>query len=328
MKSNNHVERTAKRNSSVPSLRAATRMNVAQNRLTQVFKFLKELNELRNPVPQEISAYAEVLRLDTWPAHPFVDVRRGDRTEEDNDAASEAEMEPIIRIRRANLTACPKPPEVLDGWLKPGWQSVEAQVEVLASRNFPEKEKGTNTVAFEDDEERVATLNEWNITRTKWAAAERPTITARKLFERIHALWTTMQREGDRVELVLGDGMLGILDPLIRHPVLLQRVNLEFDPSGPEFRFHTGTEKVELHRALLRLVPSIEGRMIAQFDKELEAEPVEPLGSESTDGFLRRFVQGLFTDGEFLDGTARGATSSRPSIWREPVIFLRPRSAG
>src|SRR5262249_42236569 len=145
-----------------------THMNVAQNRLTQVFKFLKELNELRNPVPREISAYTEVLRLDTWPAHPFVDVRRGDRTEEDNDAASEAEMEPLIRIRRANLTACPKPPELLDGWLKPGWQSVEVQVEVLASRNFPDKKKDTHTVAFEDDPERVAAFNEWTMARTKW----------------------------------------------------------------------------------------------------------------------------------------------------------------
>lgn len=304
-------------------------MNVAQNRLTQVFKFLKELNELRNPAPREMSAYAEVLRLDAWPVHPFIEVRRGDRTEEDNDAVSEAEMEPLIRIRRTNPTACPTPPDLLDGWLKPGWQSVEAQVEVLASRNFPDKKKGTNTVAFEDDAERVAALNKWTMTRTKWAAAEQPAIAARKLFERIHGLWTTMQREGDSMELVLGDGMLGVADHLIRHPVLLQRVNLEFDPSGPEFRLHTGTEKVELHRALLRLVPSIEGLMIAQFDKELEAEPVEPLGGESTDGFLRRLIQGFFTtDGEFLDGKARGAALSRPSIWREPVIFLRPRSAG
>jgi aldo/keto reductase family protein/AAA domain-containing protein len=202
------------------------------------------------------------------------------------------------------------------------------KVEVLASRNFPDKKQDTNTVAFEDDAERVAALNEWAMVRTKWAVAEQPTIVAGKIFERIHTLWTTMQREGDRVELVLGDGRLGVLDPLIRHPALLQRVNLEFDPSGPEFRFHPGTEKVELHRALLRLVPSLEGRMIAQFDKELEAEPVEPLGGESTDGFLRRPVPGLFTDGEFLDGKARGAASSRPSMWREPVIFLRPRSAG
>jgi len=275
-----------------------------------------------------MSTYAEVLRLDAWPAHPFIEVRRGDRTEEDNDAASEAEMEPLIRVRRANLTACPKPPELLDGWLKPGWQSVEAQPELLASRNFPDKEKGTNTVAFEDDAERVAALSVWTVARTKWATAKRPAIAGRQLFERIHALWTMMQREGDRVELVLGDGMLGVPDQLILHPVLLQRVNLEFDPSGPEFRFHTGTENVELHRALLRLVPGIEGPMITDFDQELEAEPVDPLGGDATNGFLWRLVQGLFTDGEFLDGKARGAASSRPSMWREPVIFLRPRSAG
>ncbi len=65
----------------------------------------------------------------------------------------------------------------------------------------------------------------------------------------------------------------------------------EFDPVLPEFRFNTGTEKAELHRALLRLLPSIEGRLIAHFDKELEEQPVEPLGGESTESFYRRLVQ-------------------------------------
>jgi very-short-patch-repair endonuclease len=302
--------------------------NVGQKRLTQVFKFLKELNELRNPVPRDMSTYATVLRIDTWPVHPFVEVRRGDRAEEDDNADGEEKLEPIIRIRRARLTSCPTPPEVLDDWLKPGWQMVEAEVEVVASRNFPDGEHGSITVEFTEAEERVTALNAWKAARTNWVIAERPAVAARQLFERIHALWTTMQREGDRIELVVADGMLGMSDQLIHHPVLLQRVSLEFDPSGPEFCFNTGTEKVELHRALLRLVPSIDGRMIGSFDQELEAEPVEPLGGVSTSGFLRRLVQGLFTDGEFLERQERGQVLRRPSMWREPVIFLRPRSAG
>jgi hypothetical protein len=301
--------------------------NSAKERLVQTFKFLKELNELRNPVPRDLSE-SEVLRLDAWPAHPCVQVRRGDREEDDADAAAEAEMEPLIRIQRARLTPCPKPPETLDGWLKPGWQSVDEEAEVLESRNFQDNETQTVTVAFVDDRERVAALNVWTAARTKWVVAERPAIAARKLFERIHALWTTMQREGDRVELVLADGMLDVAEHFIRHPVLMQRVNLEFDPAVPEFRFNTGTEKVELHRALLRLVPSIEGQMIAHFDKELEEQPVEPLGGEGTEGFFRRLVQGLFNDGEFLEGKMHGAATNRPSIWREPVIVSRPRTAG
>ena len=55
-----------------------TANDLAQSRLTKVFKYLKELNELRNPVLRDMSAYPEVLRLDAWPAHPCIDVRRED----------------------------------------------------------------------------------------------------------------------------------------------------------------------------------------------------------------------------------------------------------
>lgn len=301
--------------------------NNAKLRLVQTFKFLKELNELRNPVPRDLSGL-DVLRLDTWPLHPCVQIRRGDRNEDDANDAAEATMEPLIRIQRVGLTPCPKSPETLDGWLKPGWQSVDEEADVLEARNFQGKENQTITIAFAEDQERVAALKMWTAARTKWVEAERPAIAARKLFEQIHALWTTMQREGDRVELVLADGMLSVAEHSIQHPVLMQRVNLEFDPSVPEFRFSTGTEKVELHRALLRLVPSIEGRMIAHFDKELEEQPVEPLGGESTEGFFRRLVQGLFNDGEFLGDKVHGAAANRPCIWREPIIVARPRTAG
>jgi hypothetical protein len=302
--------------------------DVAQGRLTQVFKFLKALNELRNPVPRDLSAYSQILWLDRWPLHPTIIVQRGDRQDNEDDTGVDAEMEPTIRIQRAQLTPCPNPPALLDDWLKPSWQSIDGDVEVLESQNFISNEKETITVGFVDDPKRVEALTLWKTTREKWAAAERPAIAARQLFERIHALWSTMQREGDRVELVLADGMLDETTQLIRHPVLLQRVNFEFDPAVPEFRFSTGTEKVELHRALLRLVPSIELRMIADFRKQLETQPVEPLGGESTSGFLRSLVQGLFTDGEFLGEKAPSVTTWHPSIWREPIIFLRPRSAG
>ncbi|MDR4473602.1 MAG: hypothetical protein MRJ92_13500 [Nitrospira sp.] len=42
------------------------------------------------------------------------------------------------------LTPCPKPPQILDGWLKPGWQSVDEEAEMLKSRNFQDKEGDYN----------------------------------------------------------------------------------------------------------------------------------------------------------------------------------------
>lgn len=299
----------------------------ARERLIQTFRFLKELNEVRNPVPRDLSG-ADILRLDSWPVHPCVQVRRGDYEESRIEATIETVAEPVIRIQRASLTMCPNPPEILAEWLKPGWKTVDAEVEVLESRNIEDKDNQTVTLHFSDGAERVEALNLWTTAREQWSTAERPAIAARQLFERIHALWTMMQREGDRVELVLADGMLSVREHSIKHPVLMQRVNLEFDPSVPEFRFNTGAEKIELHRTLLRLVPSIEGRMIAHFDRELEQQLVEPLGGVSAEGFFQRLVQGLFNDGEFLDDKPRGETPKLPCIWREPVIVLRPRTAG
>ena len=70
-------------------------MNVAKSRISQTFKFLKELNDLRNPVPRDVSGYAKVLWIDDWPAHPLIEVRRGDR-KEDEDGSGDEEMEPLF----------------------------------------------------------------------------------------------------------------------------------------------------------------------------------------------------------------------------------------
>jgi hypothetical protein len=93
-------------------------MKVAKARLTQTFKFLKELNDLRNPVPRDLSSCGKLFWIDEWPVHPLIEVRRGDRKDEVDSEG--AELKPQIRLRRAELTPCPKPPETLDGWLKAG----------------------------------------------------------------------------------------------------------------------------------------------------------------------------------------------------------------
>src|SRR5260370_30406247 len=104
--------------------------DAAQSRLTQVFKFLKALNELRNPVPRDLSAYSQILWINKWPAHPTIIIQRGDREGSDDDADVDVEMEPTIRIQRARLTPCPNPPSILNDWLKPTWQSIAAETQV------------------------------------------------------------------------------------------------------------------------------------------------------------------------------------------------------
>ena len=83
----------------VATTRISTPMNGlprARGRLVQTFKFLKELTELRNPVQRELDA--EVFRLDSWPVHPCITVRRGDPSEEDDQDAAGKELEPYFKV--------------------------------------------------------------------------------------------------------------------------------------------------------------------------------------------------------------------------------------
>jgi hypothetical protein len=122
---------------------------IAQSRLTKVFKFLKELDELRHPVQRDLSSYEEIFRLSDWPAHPCITVLRGEQyQDEELGESTEDGIIPLARVKRAQLTACPKPPPILETWLKPTWQNLEAEPEVLAVQNLPDKKTGSVSVQF------------------------------------------------------------------------------------------------------------------------------------------------------------------------------------
>ena len=165
----------------------------------------------------------------TWPLHPCVQLRRGDPVE-DGDEAPEAEPEPLIRVQRAQLTTCPSPPGILDGWLKPGWQVVDGKVETLEARNCQQGKQPTSTVAFADDAERSAAFSAWMEARERWAVAERPAVAARQLFEDI-------ERGGRCCNVkATASNWDPPMDALRArafgaHPVLMQRINLDFDPA-------------------------------------------------------------------------------------------------
>ena len=306
-----------------------TDQNKARKRLIQTFGFLKALNQLRHPTPHTLDDYRRVIRLASWPRHPSISARYGNFIEYFEPNTHRQEEDTVIQIRRADLTPCPKPPVPLRDWLEPGWSSVNADVRVLETRIITDQVTGEATCyPFNASNERIVALGTWGSVRDKWKQEEIVALAARRVFETVYTLHTTMQREGDDLELVLADGMLYLPDHQIHHPVLIQPVSLVFDHAGPEFHFTLEKERLELHRAMLRQIPTIETKMITLFEEELADDPIDILGDMPTNSFLTRMMHGFFKDGEFISNKELSKTSTGPCLWREPVILLRPRAAG
>jgi hypothetical protein len=151
-----------------------------------------------------------------------------------------------------------------------------------------------------------------------------------EVFEQLYELRGRIDREGEAVELMLGDGLLDWPRPegKIHHPILLQRIDLQFDPAGPSFTIIETERGPELYTALLHSLPELDARALARWQAAMDHENYHPLGGALTSGFLRNIVVQLSAQGGFVDdGPIRGE-ADRPRIGRDPVLFLRQRVQG
>lgn len=310
------------------------KLRIARDRTFRVFRYLEALNQHRNPAKRQIREQLWTLWLHDLPDHPSIRCGTFDESpSSDTGAESASERKPVdtfvLKVRRPTLTRAPTPPEALSEWLERGWEDPAGEVRVRDSRNVIGDQGQTHVDRIDDDPQCVRTLQAWMLRRDEWARNERPAREAMRIFEQLYEVYSRIEREAERVELVLGQGILSWRRPEggIYHPVLLQRIQLEFDPGVPEFTIVETDHEVELYSALFRAMPNVDGKAIARCREELNEGGYHPLG-ETTSAFLRRLVVQLSPRGEFAgQGAPRGETDD-PRIGRDPVLFLRSRILG
>lgn len=312
----------------------AETLRIRRDRLSRVFRYLEALNQHRNPAKRQIREQLWTLWLKELPDHPSV-TWGGSRSFVRSEGPglgppSVPEPDFILKVKRPRLTRPPEPPDVIVQWLESGWDSPFRDVSIRESRNETDRTGATTIVRFADDQVRVASLDQWKKYRNEWARSEKPARLAMKAFENFYELYGRVEREAERVDLVLGDGILAWRRPEggAYHPILLQRLQLTFDPSIPEFTVSETASPAELYSALFQSMPDVDGRAIGRCRDELEQGGYGALGDDATSGFLKRLVVQLSPRGEFVESGAPEGERDDPRIGREGVMFLRARNLG
>lgn len=312
----------------------AEKLRVARDKLTRVFRYLEALNQHRNPAKRQIREQPWSFWLHDLPEHPSI--QRGSAREAStkkrtgNSQSVEDVANYVLKVRRPRLTRPPEPPEEIAAWLEDGWDDPSIAFTVKQTLEESENKADQRLVKFTDDLARRAALERWKLSRFEWVKTEIPARAAMKLFESLYALYGRIDREAERVDLVLGDGILSWRrsDGSIYHPILLQRLQLQFDASLPEFSLSEADHPVELYSALFQSMNDVDGRAIGRCREELEAGGFHPLINGSTSSFLKRLVVQLSPRGEFIEAHAPDTDVDDPCIGRDPLLFLRSRTLG
>src|SRR6266852_7816797 len=311
------------------------KLRVAREKLTRVFRYLEALNQHRNPAKRQIREQLWSLWLHDLPDHPSIkrgasksDSAKSKAVDSQNDDTGAGEF--VLKVQRPLLTSPPEPPAAIATWLESGWDDPSNEPSVTVSRNEPDQRGETRTADFADEPSRLTALQRWKVAREEWAKTEKPARAAMRIFETLYSLYGRIDREAERVELVLGDGILSWCRPegSIYHPILLQRLQLQFNAAVPEFTLSEADHPVELYSALFQSMGDVDGRAIGRCREELEQEGFHPLINGATSGFLKRLVVQLSPRGELLEDRAPAREENDPQIGRNPLVFLRARTLG
>src|ERR1041384_2110193 len=340
---------------------------VARARIERVFRYLAELHRIRTPPALDLDRYEWILRLDALPRHATIQrgFAALDASDGGGDPPSRSGF--IVSIERPNETECPAPSVLFENWLEPGWEEPGVAPGVVPTRThrtsdreerFEDKEE--RVLAFEDwleerrrweasESEVIAAARLFSALFTLWGKFERESerlelfggdggrgggggggvSAAARLFSALFTLWGKFERESERLQLFVGDGVLvaSHAGGVVRHPLLLQRVQLEFDPQKPRFTLRESGDPPDLYAPLLRYL-DVDPRRLLALKERVAAEEIHPLGGKPTSEFLQGLVQTLWNDGKYVESPRDAGKPNGPYVYRQPAFYLGNRTQG
>ncbi|MGE5594418.1 MAG: AAA domain-containing protein [Hyphomicrobiales bacterium] len=301
------------------------RMDDARPLVSRLFDFLEAFNQKRNPVVREVTRHEKVWWWSNLPASSHV-ARAEFEDISDNGGPSGDDDGLVLKVTRPQIPEAPRPPVGLGVWLDPGWDDPTREASWSGNRDDPELGH------IDLDPDSASRLVDWKQSRDLWAVRVKEDFVALRLFQWLWDVHATLQREGERYELAVGDGILSWESGGVpaMHPLLIQRLQLEYDPNGangPTFTVVEADRPPELYAGLLRALgvdPMVVGRLL----ETVERERPHPLGAAATDDFLRRAAGELHPEGQYRGFADPPPSRAFPQIVRAPVLFMRTRALG
>ena len=293
-------------------------------KIINVFNFLIDFNEISNPVITEIGNQKWHLYVSDIP-----------EIDEIRSVFLGHEMGEIdyLEIKRTTLLPCPNPHNTLLEWLKNDWnklglENVEVEEKLLRESLNSNGELVYYDEYFYDDQSRVNAYELWIAARNFWRITEVPKSKGLDLYNKLFQLYSEMKLESESVELVIGDGNIRwyTKERVIDHPVLLQKVNMHFDAHVPSFTIYCDEKKSELYTPMLRVISSINQKMLSDIIVEIDEGDYDLAQTENTAALFKRIINVIDINGTFIEQPK--AMSQTATIYSTPVVFLRRRTLG
>ena len=318
-----------------------------QEKVLSLFKFLEELNKLKQKVVLRVSDYPWFRSISSLPDDPEnIKVYYRDRVEEED---TENATDVLLTVHKPEFQNCPDPDPNLENWLEWGWNDYRYKARVKnfilrpldqvqlseevseTDRERIDEENQTYKEFFTDSEERVSTFHAWVAKRDVWAEKQKMLAKTRDLFSELYKISIDLERESETLELVVADGFLRDRDvPELDHPILTRRVKIRHDAVANTIYIEDTNVETELYTVMFQSMDGINLSSINHMRDDLHQNDYHPLDRNELPVFLKIFIhqlssQSLYAEEGIPDNWQK---KERLLLYRNPCYILRKRMDG
>lgn len=318
-----------------------------QDKVVSLFKFIEELNKLKQKVVLSVSEYPWYHSIAAFPDDPEnIRIYYRDRVE---DEEAETASNILLSVHKPEFQRCPEPEQAFAEWLEQGWDNYRRELktkELLlrplsqldVSELTPEErlqrvdeEANTYKELFSDNIDRVDTYTAWAITRNLWAEKQRILAQTRDFFSELYQTSIDLERDGETLELVVADGFLrDRTHPEINHPILTHRVKIRHNAIENVIYIEDTDVETELYTAMFQSMDGINLASINHLHDDLRQNDYHPLDRNDVPAFFKLFVHQLSAESLYSEeGIPEDwQKKERLLLYRNPCYILRKRMDG
>lgn len=299
-----------------------------------LFRFIKELNKLKQKVILNVSDYPKYIPIRSLPDDPEnIQVSYRDHTVEDD---VENESSVLLAVHKAEFHSCPKPDDCLEEWLETGWDDFRKPCRIKLSisqstENFDNLEESDTVEYFADDANRVALYQEWQEKRNAWAKKQKLYKQTNELFTELYNIAITLEREAETMEFIVADGFIrDRKNPEIDHPLLTRRVKIRHDAEENTIYIEDADVESELYTVMFQMMSDVNLNSINHLNDELNQNDYHPLDRNELPTVFKIFVHQLSSDSQYSEDDISEISQKKDRIilYHNPCYILRKRMDG
>jgi very-short-patch-repair endonuclease len=315
--------------------------NVLQDRAVRLFKFLRELAQLKTRIVRDLSEYEQVVWFCEIPEHKACFSILGPESETSQDTV-------WLEVRKSPEPKRPPIPTACQRWLEDTDEDnpeaepkLRDEITSNTSQSFgSESNPHPQDKAFTPSTERLSdhpeVLEEWDRWKQHawrpWLENHRRWKAADDIYLKLFSIHQQLKKLAERYELLLGLGLLTWETPsnqVIRRHVIVGNAYLTFDANKAKFELQAAPEGVKLNFE----TEMIDQNYLPSPDQQKELESMlslvqeSPWNKDEIDNILRSFIHSISPQGVYSDSPSLPDKPSKtPTVTFAPAIILRQRT--